>query len=163
MCHRLPLPAVPAPGAAHRPRWLRPGARGAVVSVVAAVTVAGLPVVTASASGPAGVSAAGVSAAVVTTAGQATVSTVPLITGGQVVVATAGRRSFSVRGAAVWYQDAAGDGFAVPAVAVPYVGKQLSPSLFDVSALARDRITGGARIPVALRFAPGARVAAPPG
>jgi hypothetical protein len=66
-------------------------------------------------------------------------------------------------GAAIWYQDAAGDGFVVPAVAVPYVGKQLSPSLFDVSALARDRITGGARIPVALRFAPGARVAAPPG
>ena len=76
-----------------------------------------------------------------------------------------GKPSVSVRGAgaAVWYQDGAGDRFVVPAVAVPYVGKQLGASLFDVSALARDGITGGARVPVALRFAPGARVAAPPG
>src|SRR5215469_2747338 len=161
MRHRVPLPAVPAPGAARRPHWLRPGARGAVVSVVAAVAVAGLPVVTASAS-----DLAGPPAVRVTAAGQATAATVPLITGGRVMVTTAdGRRSFLVRGAAgaaVGYQDAAGDQFVVPAAAVPYVGKQLGTSLFDVSALARDGITGGARIPVALRFAPGARVTAPP-
>jgi hypothetical protein len=127
---------------------------------VAAVAVAGPPV-SASASGQAGPSAAPV------TAGQITGVTVPLIAGGQAVVTTAGgRSSFLVRGtagAALTYQDAAGDRFIVPAVAVPYLGKQLSPSLFDVSVLARDGITGGARIPVALRFAPGAKVAAPPG
>jgi hypothetical protein len=43
----------------------------------------------------------------------------------------------------------------VPAVAIPYIGRGLDRSLFDVSALARDGITGDAHVPVRLTFAAG--------
>jgi hypothetical protein len=96
--------------------------------------------------------------------------TVPLVTGDQVMVTmgVGGRPSYVVRpaagsvGAAELYQTQAGEQFVIPAVALPYVGKELGRSLFDVSALVRDGITG-ARVPVRLTFAPGVTPAAPPG
>src|SRR6516225_5832698 len=122
MRHRMPCPDAPAPGPARWSRRQPPGARRVFATAVVAVGVAGLPMVAASATGP-----AGPPAAVVTGAGQGSATTAPLITGGQVVVTTAGgRRSFLIRGAAgaaVSYQDAAGDQFVIPATAVPYVGK----------------------------------------
>jgi hypothetical protein len=162
---RLLSVAVPVPSAARRPRWLRAGAQGVVAAgLVVALGAAGLPVVAASAARP-----AGPVPMPVTAVRQGTVTSVPLVTGGQAVMTAAGgQRSLLLRGAsgagaAVWYQNATGDRFIVPAVAVPYVGRELGSSLFDVSALARDRITGQARIPVRLRFAAGAKVVPPPG
>jgi hypothetical protein len=98
-------------------------------------------------------------------------TTVPLVTGGQVMVTATvgGQLSYLLRplpgggGAAFWSQAPGGEQYIVPAVALPYAGRELGRSLFDVSALARDGITGSARIPVSLGFAPGATVAAPPG
>jgi hypothetical protein len=151
-------------GAVRSSRWSLAGTRGAVAAgLVVAVGAAGLPVVAASAAGR-----AGPGATPATAVPQGPVASVPLVTGGQVVVSAAGgQSSFLLRGAdpgaAVWYQNASGDRFLVPAVAVPYVGRELDGSLFDVSALARDRITGRAPIPVRLRFAAGAKVVAPPG
>src|SRR5690348_4346083 len=85
----------------------------------------------------------------------AVVATVPLITGDQVMVtATAGgspsyllRPAAAGRDPALWYQGPGGDRFVVPVIALPYVGRELGRSLFDVSALARDGIRDGARIP----------------
>jgi hypothetical protein len=162
---RSPLPsaeATPRPG--HRLRPWRRGAGLALASAAVAALAAGLSASVASASGPAAPPAMSVTAV-----RSAAVTTVPLVAGGRVVVTTtAGRQpSYLVRPeggsrAALSYQ-VSGDRYIVPAVAVPYLGRELSPSLFDVSALARDGITAGARIPVRLRFAPGARAAAPPG
>lgn len=61
------------------------------------------------------------------------------------------------------YQDASGDTYLVPALAAPYLGRQLDLSLFDVSALARDGLTGAARVPVSLTFAAGSTPTAPAG
>lgn len=51
----------------------------------------------------------------------------------------------------------------IPAEAVPYLNKQLSPSLFDVTALSAAGLAAGARIQVTLGFAAGAAPTAPPG
>lgn len=97
--------------------------------------------------------------------------TVPLVTGDRVTVTTtgAGRSSYVLRpsvaggGVAALAQESGGDHYVIPAAAVPYAGRQLDRSLFDVSALARDGITGSARVPVSLAFAAGVTPTAPPG
>jgi hypothetical protein len=99
------------------------------------------------------------------------VVTVPVITGGQVVVTSppGTPATFALRpvpgrpSAAAVYRDPGGDSFVMPLSALPFIGRELSPSLFDVSALARDGITGRARIPVWLTFAAGTAPVAPPG
>jgi len=96
-------------------------------------------------------------------------TSVPLLTGGQVVVRTNGDgvASYAISTPAgdntvfQSYQDSTGDHYTVPAGVAPYLGRQLDSSLFDVSALARDGITD--RIPVALTFTAGVTPAAPPG
>jgi hypothetical protein len=92
--------------------------------------------------------------------------TVTLITGDQVSVRTSanGKPTFSTRPAAgsggfVSYQDGTGDRYVVPAVALPYLGRQLDPSLFDVSAMIRDGVTG--TLPLRLSFGAGVRPTAP--
>lgn len=153
-----------------RPRGIWRGYR-ARRGAAAAAAVAGLAAVGLA---PAAESATGRPAphAVSVTAVRGTAATtVPLVTGGQVMVTTTvgGQLSYLLRslagggGAAFWYQAPAGEQYIIPAVALPYAGRELGQSLFDVSALARDGITGGARIPVNLSFAPGAALAAPPG
>lgn len=59
------------------------------------------------------------------------------------------------------FNDPGGDHYVVPAIATPYLGRQLDPSLFDVSALARAGDT--TRIPVDATFNPGTTPAAPAG
>jgi hypothetical protein len=152
MRHRLLSVAVPVRGAVRWPQWLLVGARGGIAAgLVAALGAAGLPVMAASAAGRAGGDASDGGT-------PRPVASVPMVTGGQVVVTAAGGQSLFLlpgaagRGAAVGYQDEAGDRFIVPTAAMPYLGRELGSSLFDVSALARDRITGRARIPVRLRF-----------
>jgi hypothetical protein len=83
------------------------------------------------------------------------VKTVTLVTGDQVSVITAsdGKVSYRPRPAAGnrafdTFRVGNGDYYAIPASALPYVGRSLSPSLFDISALARDGATG--RTPVTL-------------
>jgi hypothetical protein len=61
------------------------------------------------------------------------------------------------------YQDASGDHYLIPDEARPYLGKQLSTSLFDVSALLRDGLTTGTHIPINLAFDTGTTRSAPPG
>jgi hypothetical protein len=99
-----------------------------------------------------------------------TTRTVALVTGDQVTAVTApsGQTSYALRsaagaGPAETYRDAAGDQYVVPAVAQPYLGRQLDRSLFDVSALLRAGLAAGARVPVALTFATGVTPSAPPG
>ncbi|HEX4725801.1 MAG TPA: hypothetical protein VH333_25035 [Pseudonocardiaceae bacterium] len=50
------------------------------------------------------------------------------------------------------FQDSTGDHYVVPSVAMPYLNRQLDRSLFDVSALVRDGLTGTANTPVDLTF-----------
>ncbi|HEY4018501.1 MAG TPA: hypothetical protein VGM75_07430 [Pseudonocardiaceae bacterium] len=59
------------------------------------------------------------------------------------------------------FTDPGGDHYVVPAIAAPYLGRQLDPSLFDVSALVRDGDT--TRIPVDATFNPGTTPTAPAG
>lgn len=101
-------------------------------------------------------------------AAKAAVPMVPMVTGGQVTV-TPGAGNAAVlpsaarSGGGFVSYTSNGDRYLVPASAAPFAGRQLSWSLFDVSALARDHITGTARIPVSLSFSAGATPAAPPG
>ncbi|MGW5354972.1 hypothetical protein ACWERV_31210, partial [Streptomyces sp. NPDC004031] len=62
----------------------------------------------------------------------------------------------------VTFGGAGGDTYAVPADALPEVGRRLDLSLFDVTALARRSAPGGGT-PLELSFAPGSAPAAPPG
>jgi hypothetical protein len=59
------------------------------------------------------------------------------------------------------FSDPGGDHYVVPAIATPYLDRQLDLSLFDVSALARAGDT--TRIPVDATFNPGVPPAAPAG
>lgn len=98
-------------------------------------------------------------------------STVALPTGDQVTVASSpgGVPSYRVvpaeGGSAGDFLsfDQGGDHYVVPAVAAPYLGTQLSLSMFDVTALARDGVTVAGRVPVDLSFAAGTTPTAPPG
>jgi hypothetical protein len=104
-------------------------------ALAAGVVAAGGPAAAAAPAAPPSVS-------VTPAGGTASAVTVPLLTGGHVTVtATAGGRSFFLLraaagdgGAVEWYQTPAGERYVIPAVALPYVGKELGRSLFDVSA-----------------------------
>jgi hypothetical protein len=96
--------------------------------------------------------------------------TVTLITGEQVTAVRSGTANSyivtdSVSGPDAYssYTLAGGDHYVIPAEAAPYLSSLLNPSLFDVTALAKDGSSAGARIPVDLTFAAGATPAAPPG
>jgi hypothetical protein len=106
------------------------------------------------------------------TAGSTTSGTsrqiVTLPTGDRVLVADepGGRQTVALlnvpSGGALRYQTPSGDEYVVPAVAAPFFGTQLDPSLFDVTALAREGATG-TRLPVSLSFTAGAKQVAPAG
>ena len=93
------------------------------------------------------------------------VRTVTLPTGDQVTVTSQGSQvsyevnGGSARGGFFTYQGPNGDEYVVPSEAEPYLGRQLSPALFDVTAAA----TAQGRIPVTLDFTADAASAAPPG
>ena len=97
--------------------------------------------------------------------------TVTLLTGQKVTVAPdgSGRASYLLRPAGagddgvVSWQPPAGDHYVVPVDALPYLGKGLDRSLFDVTALAARAGAGSARTPVTLAFASGISPTAPPG
>ncbi|HEX4225247.1 MAG TPA: hypothetical protein VHZ97_22985 [Pseudonocardiaceae bacterium] len=59
------------------------------------------------------------------------------------------------------FTDPSGDHYVVPAIAAPYLGRQLDPSLFDVSALVRNG--DETRVPVDATFNPGTTPTAPAG
>jgi len=131
---------------------------GATVAVATVITGS-----TAVATGSTAVSAATLDSMV-----QETTSTLTLITGESVTVTTdAGRTGVAVDqhqpDAYHDYRDAAGDEHVIPVEAQPYLGHFLDPSLFNVSALIRDGLTGAARIPVTLSYAAGTTPIAPPG
>jgi hypothetical protein len=88
--------------------------------------------------------------------------TVTTLTGGQLQVGSGGTDVVESGGPTLSYVAADGDRYVVPASAAPYVGRQLSWSLFDVSAQVRDHITGGAKIPVSLSLT-SAGASPPPG
>ncbi|WP_089101481.1 hypothetical protein [Streptomyces hyaluromycini] len=113
-------------------------------------------------------------------------TTVTLVTGDRIVVTTRpGRKPTYVAlpaagedGAVESYDDASGDHYAIPAVAMPYLGNGLDRSLFDITRLAQDQegsgtagatsdnvasAGDGGRISVDLSFAPGTTPAAPAG
>lgn len=98
------------------------------------------------------------------TAGQASggAQTVTMPTGGKISVRSDGTEELRGGGPALDYIAPNGDRYVVPAEAAPYAGRALDWALFDVSALVRDHITDGARIPVALSFS-SAGATAPPG
>jgi hypothetical protein len=92
---------------------------------------------------------------------------ITLPTGEQVTIAVEGGSTAYVPSGGsgfLTYQAADSDQYVVPAEARPYLGRQLDPSLFDVSALLRAHLgVPAARVPVGLGFAPGSKVSAPPG
>ncbi|HEX9334777.1 MAG TPA: hypothetical protein VF892_02785, partial [Pseudonocardiaceae bacterium] len=137
-------------------RPVRRRALGVAVAVLSALAV-GLP----------GAAAAGGAGSAVGD----TTSTVTLITGDQVTVTTrpGGPTSYATRpaagGSAAFrsFRNSAGEQIVVPVIAAPFVGRQLDPSLFDVSTLVRDGIGVRSPTPVALTFAAGVTPAEPPG
>ncbi|MEU3334674.1 hypothetical protein [Streptomyces sp. NPDC006668] len=98
--------------------------------------------------------------------------TVTLVTGDRVTVTTrSGQPSvLAVRpashtagnGSFLSFQDGSGDRYVIPAVAQPYVGRQLDLSLFDVTALAKGTTAAG-RVPVTVSYARGAKPSTPTG
>ncbi|WP_194923387.1 hypothetical protein [Catenulispora pinisilvae] len=93
-------------------------------------------------------------------------SRVVLPTGDTVVLSAAGARvlpggpsqAFST------YSDTSGDSYLIPAEAVPFAGRLLDLSLFDVTRLARTaQSTADGRIPVSLTFGAGVTPSAPAG
>ncbi|MEZ0112185.1 hypothetical protein ABH920_006204 [Catenulispora sp. EB89] len=98
-----------------------------------------------------------------------TARAVTLITGDRVSLTTSGGRtsaqltSAAGTGPAETYTARGGDEYVVPAVAKPYLGRQLDPALFDISALLRDNLAGGAHIPVAVTYTAGTTPSALPG
>ncbi|BCJ29082.1 hypothetical protein [Actinocatenispora sera] len=96
-------------------------------------------------------------------------TTVTLPTGDHVTVSGAGtgKPTYTVEpsrhGGVHSVQTAAGDHYVIPAVATPYLGRQLDLSLFDVTTMAARGIDDGARIPVRLSFADGVTPTAPAG
>ncbi|WP_031520740.1 hypothetical protein [Streptomyces sp. NRRL F-5123] len=88
--------------------------------------------------------------------------TVTTLTGGKILVRPDGTQVIRDGGPALNYTGPNGDRYVVPAEAAPYAGRSLDWALFDVSALVRDHITDGAKIPVALSFS-SAGATPPPG
>ncbi|MFI0898097.1 hypothetical protein [Streptomyces sp. NPDC020983] len=96
-------------------------------------------------------------------------TTVTLVTGQRLLAGMTGHQVTGYRllpqegpaATLVTFGGRGGDTYAVPADALPEVGRRLDPSLFDVTALARRSAGGGT--PLELSFAAGAVPAAPPG
>ena len=159
------------PGRRPRRPWIRALVFGAGVTAAAAASVPAASAQPARPRTPGGALKLMQGAVPVTPMWDTRSATVTLATGDRVTVSSppGGRPSYIVRpapgsrGAADSYQGTGGDHYVVPAAAIPYLGTELDRSLFDVSALVRDGITGGARVPVSLGFAPGTPPAAPPG
>lgn len=61
------------------------------------------------------------------------------------------------------WQASGGEHYEIPGDVLPYLGRGLDKSLFDVTALVRVGRAGTAKIPVTLTFAAGANPTAPPG
>jgi hypothetical protein len=139
--------------------------------VAAGIAAAGLALVGGPSAAAAATSTSSTTAAVKSTAlAASTAKSVTLATGDRVMVADlGGQPTYAVVGTPTGnelfdsYQTASGDHFVVPVEAVPYLGRQLDSSLFDVSALLRDGLGDGARIPISLTFTAGTTPAAPPG
>ena len=120
--------------------------------LVAALGIAGA--VAAPSSADATSTASSTAAASLSAAGGASSRTVTLVTGDRVIATTgAGKTSYTidpaVPGDAAFqsYQDAQGDYHVVPALAAPFLGTTLNPSLFDITAQLRaatNAATGGA-------------------
>jgi hypothetical protein len=138
------------------------------------MAVAGLALVgwpSAATAGTSGTSTGSTTAGVAsTTAASPSAQSVTLVTGDRVTVNDiGGRTSYAVVGKSGGsgpfesYQTPAGEHYLIPAEAVPYLGRQLDAALFDVTALLRDGLTSGSRIPVSLSFASGVTPTAPPG
>ncbi|MCW2505614.1 MAG: hypothetical protein JWO79_3898 [Actinomycetia bacterium] len=93
--------------------------------------------------------------------------TVTLVTGDQVVLGGHGARPVMrpahPRERFESYSGPSGDLYVVPASALPYLGRSLDPSLFDVTALARDGGADAKQIPVDLAGQPGKAAPAIPG
>ncbi len=139
---------------------------GALAGVVAGAMAAALPAA-ASADAPSTPSAVSATPLAGTTA-----RTVTLVTGQQITVVQRGTGPASYRlrpsgrgddGVVSLQLGVDRDHYAVPVDALPFLGKGLDASLFDVTALARNGTADAARVPVTLAFAAGARPAAPPG
>ncbi|MCL2552528.1 MAG: hypothetical protein FWE75_10355 [Actinomycetia bacterium] len=160
--------------------------RGLLVGLVAAATAAALPGAASADAAPGAPAAEARSTAVVDAA------SVTLVTGQKVTVVGhgSGPASYLLQpagpgddGVVSWQLGAGADHYVVPIDALPFLGKGLDASLFDVTALARDaRSAGGAaqtrtqnpvaarldarpgaRIPVTLAFTAGTTPTAPPG
>ncbi|WP_370384341.1 hypothetical protein [Catenulispora sp. GAS73] len=93
-----------------------------------------------------------------------------LPTGDQVTVTGAGSQArYAVRptlGASTAFatlDDGVGDHYTIPAEVVPYAGRVLDLSLFNVSKLATTAPQANSRIPVRMAFAAGVTPSAPPG
>ena len=104
-----------------------------------------------------------------TSAATTTARTVTLVTGDRVTLTSSHGGTSALltpaagSGPAQTYRNAGGDEYVIPAIAAPYIGRQLDPSLFDVSALLRQNLTSGAHIPVSVTYAAGVTPSAPPG
>jgi hypothetical protein len=92
----------------------------------------------------------------------ARMATVTTLTGGRLQVRPGHTGGVVSTGPALSYTAPDGDRYLVPAAAAPYAGRELDWSLFDISALVRDHVTNGAKIPVALSLS-SAGATAPPG
>jgi hypothetical protein len=143
-----------------------PGAALLAAALAAAATLAGAQTASATVAATTTSSSAPSATALTTTNAR----TVTLITGERVTASqTGGTNAYVVTGigsgpeAYTSYTLAGGDHYVIPAEAAPYLNSLLSPSLFDVTALANEGSTDDARIPVDLTFAAGATAAAPPG
>lgn len=129
-----------------RPRWAPTGAAFLTVALVLAAVAS---------AAPAGASPPGKAPGTATLpATDATVIT--LVTGDQITVTGTGKtarfaaRSADSRSGFQQFRNQSGDEFIIPAIAYPYVGHGLDLSLFDVSMLLREGVTGAARIPLAV-------------
>ncbi|MFI1093239.1 hypothetical protein [Streptomyces sp. NPDC020917] len=159
--------------------------RGLLVGLVAAATAAALPGAASADAAPAAPAAEARSTAV------ADAASVTLVTGQKVTVTGhgSGPASYLLQpagpgddGVVSWELGAGADHYVVPIDALPFLGRGLDASLFDVTALARDArsvgaaqtrtgdpaaarpdVQAGARIPVTLAFTAGTSPTAPPG
>ena len=142
----------------HRSRAARAAALCASAAAVAAFTVPDAGAVAAVGAAPQATSATSA-----TPVSPGTASRVVLATGDSVVLSRAGvqvlpggpSKAFST------FTDAKGDTYLVPAEAVPFAGRLLDLSLFDVTRLAAT--APGGQIPVSLAFQAGVTPSAPAG
>ena len=74
------------------------------------------------------------------------------VPGGRTVVTPQPASSLSKAAPAMAVFTVGGDTYAVPSKAVPYLGKQLDPSLFDVSYLRRAGFAGQSKLPVSVEW-----------